>query len=100
MDEVRIEQWTLSGPAPAPLDGVGASIRQVHIPAGTVGTKHSHTHEQFFRVLSGAGQLACAAGSVPLRPGTVVHFAPGAWHQAEFSEDTVLLEVNLAEMTG
>jgi len=97
MTEVTIEQWALTGPAPAALDGVGASIRQVHIPAGTVGTKHSHPHEQFFRVLSGAGQLACAAGSVPLRPGTVVRFAPGAWHQAEFSEDTVLLEVNLPE---
>jgi quercetin dioxygenase-like cupin family protein len=100
MDEVTIEQWTLSGPAPAPLDGVGASIRQVHIPAGTVGTKHSHSHEQFFRVLSGAGQLACEVGSVPLVPGTVVRFAPGAWHQAAFSEDTVLLEVNLAEVAA
>jgi quercetin dioxygenase-like cupin family protein len=97
MGEVAIEQWTLSGPAPAALDGAGASVRQVHIPAGTVGTKHSHPYEQFFRVLSGAGQLACEAGSVPLVPGTVVHFAPGAWHQAQFTEDTVLFEVNLPE---
>ena len=46
---------------------------------------------------SGGGRLECEAGGVDLRPGTVLHFAPGAWHSAEFTENTVLVEVNLAE---
>jgi quercetin dioxygenase-like cupin family protein len=95
MDPVSIAQWTLSGQAPAPIDGTGATMRQIHIKAGHVSARHSHDHEQFLRVLSGGGRLECEAGSVPLEPGTAIRFAPGAWHSAEFTADTVLLEINL-----
>ncbi len=97
MDPVTITQWTLSGPAPEALPGTGATMRQVHIKAGHVAARHSHPYEQFLRVLSGGGQLECEVGSVTLQPGTAFRFAPGAWHSAEFTTDTVLLEINLAE---
>jgi len=101
VDPVAIAQWgtqsKASGPAPDALPGRGATMRQVHIKAGHVATRHSHPHEQFLRVLSGAGRLECEAGSVTLHPGTAIRFAPGAWQSAEFTADTVLLEVNLAE---
>jgi quercetin dioxygenase-like cupin family protein len=77
------------------IAGDGASLKRVEIRAGTAGQRHSHPHEQFVVVLNGRGQLDCAVGEIALTPGTVLHFAPGAWHQAAFSEDTVLLEVNL-----
>ncbi len=97
MDNVTTAVWDQSAPAPAPLPGTGAELRQVHIKAGHIATRHSHPHEQFLLVLSGAGRLECEAGSVPLRPGTAIRFAPGAWHSAEFTADTVLAEFNLAE---
>jgi quercetin dioxygenase-like cupin family protein len=97
MDNVTTAVWDQSGPTPAPLPGTGAELRQVHIKAGHIATRHSHPHEQFLLVLSGAGRLECEAGSVPLRPGTAIRFAPGAWHSAEFTADTVLAEFNLAE---
>jgi quercetin dioxygenase-like cupin family protein len=97
MDAVETASWDLHGPAPAALPGVGASMRQVHVKAGHIATKHRHAHEQFLMVLSGIGRLECEAGTVPLRPGTAIRFAPGAWHSAEFTADTVLLEFNLAE---
>jgi len=97
MDPVTIAQWNPYGPAPATLPGAGAAMRQVHIKAGHVATRHSHPHEQFLLVQSGAGRLECEAGSVPLHPGTAIRFAPGAWHSAEFTADTVLTEFNLME---
>ena len=97
MDPVTIAQWDTAGPAPDTMPGAGASMRQVHIKAGHVAARHSHPHEQFFQVLSGGGQLECEAGSVALRPGTAIRFAPGAWHSAVFPTATVLLEFNLAE---
>ena len=97
MDPVTVTQWSLSGAAPDPMPGAGATMRQVHIKAGQTAGRHSHPFEQFLRVLSGGGQLECEAGRVVLQPGTAIRFAPGAWHSAVFSEDTVLLEINLAE---
>ncbi len=97
MDNVTTAVWDQHGPAPAPLPGTGAALRQVHIKAGHTATRHSHPHEQFLLVLSGAGRLECEAGSVPLYPGTAIRLAPGAWHSAEFTADTVLAEFNLAE---
>ena len=96
-DQVSTAKWPLTGPAPAPLPGAGATLRQVHVKAGHVATRHSHPHEQFLLVLSGAGRLACAAGGIPLHPGTAIRFAPGAWHSAEFTADTVLVEFNMHE---
>jgi len=101
MDQVQSAAWSLDGPAPAlalaPLPGAGAALRQVHVKAGHIATRHSHPHEQFLLVLSGAGRLECEAGTIPLHPGTAIRFAPGAWHSAEFMADTVLAEFNLAE---
>ncbi len=97
MDPVDFAQWNPGGPPPAALPGAGATMRQVHAKAGHVAERHSHPHEQFLLVISGAGRLECEAGSVPLRPGTAIRFAPGAWHSAEFTADTVLTEFNLAQ---
>jgi len=66
------------------------------VKAGHVAAKHSHAHEQFVLIVSGAGTLECDAGTIVLHPGTAIRFAPGAWHSAIFTSDTVLTEVNLA----
>ena len=75
--------------------GDGASLRRVSVKAGTTAERHSHPHEQMVLVLQGTGRLECEAGTVSLRPDTVVHLRRGAWHNAVFDTDTVLLEVNL-----
>lgn len=77
------------------LPGAGASLMRVQIAAGTEAGRHSHEHEQFVLVVAGTGRLECEAGPIELRPDTVIHFEPGAWHSAVFETDTVLLEVNL-----
>lgn len=100
MESVATAQWDPSGPPPEAMAGAGATMRQVHIKAGHVSARHSHPHEQFLLVMSGAGRLQCETGSVPLHPGTAIRFAPGAWHSAEFTADTVLTEFNLAEPAG
>ena len=100
MSDTSITQWNLApgvGAGPEEVPGDGASLKRVNIQAGLKGERHSHPHEQFVLVLSGGGHLECEAGPVELRPGTVLRFAPGAWHRAEFTDDTVLVEVNLAE---
>ena len=97
MEQVNFAQWRFTGPAPAAMPGTGATLRQIHIKAGHVAARHSHPHEQFLLVVSGAGVVTCEAGTIPLHPGTAIRFAPGAWHSAEFTADTVLAEFNLAE---
>lgn len=77
------------------IPGEGASLKRVTVQAGTRAERHSHPFEQFVHILEGTGTLECEAGTVPLRPGTVLHFAPEAWHSALFETDTVLVEVNL-----
>ena len=79
----------------AELPGDGATMRHIAIKAGHVATKHHHDYEQFLYVATGGGRLQCEQGSVPLEPGTALHLPPGAWHSAEFTADTVLIEVNL-----
>jgi len=80
----------------AELQGRGATMRHVAIKAGHVATRHHHDHEQFLFVASGAGLLACEAGAIPLIPGTALHLPAGDWHSAEFTADTILIELNLA----
>ena len=77
------------------VDGRATSLKRVEIPPDTKADRHSHPHEQFVLILEGIGSLQCEIGDVELRPGTVIHFAPGAWHSAHFQTKTVLLEVNL-----
>ena len=79
------------------LGGVGASLVRVEIQAGTKASPHSHHHEQFVQVLSGIGTLETEAGRQRFRAGCLFHFSAGTWHAAEFDEDTVLVETNLAE---
>ena len=85
------------GTEPVTLAGAGASLRQVFVKAGHVAARHSHAYEQFLQVVSGAGRLMCEAGAIPLIPGTAIRLAAGAWHSAEFTADTVLMEFNLNE---
>ena len=100
MSGASITQWNLTPGAdagPGIVPGDGASLKRVNIPAGRKGDRHSHLHEQFVLVVSGGGRLEREEGPIGLRPSTVLHFVPGAWHSAEFTTDTVLVEVNLAE---
>ncbi len=73
----------------------GVCLRRVQVKAGATADRHSHPHEQIVLVLQGAGHLRCEAGTVALRPDTVIHLRSGDWHSAVFETDTVLLEVNL-----
>ena len=77
------------------VPGDGASVTRVQIAAGTSAGRHSHDHEQFVLVVAGGGRLECEAGTIELRPDTVIRFEPGAWHSALFETDTVLLEINM-----
>lgn len=78
------------------LAGSGASLVRVEIEAGTKAGRHSHAHEQFVQVVSGAGTLETEEGRRPFRAGSLFHFPAETWHAAEFDEDTVLVETNLA----
>ncbi len=77
------------------LDGGSASLVQVAIKAGTKADRHSHPFEQFVQVVSGAGTLETDEGRGPFKAGSLFHFPAGAWHEASFDEDTVLVETNL-----
>ena len=46
-------------------------------------------------VLEGGGYLECEIGTIPFKPGTVIHLAPDVWHSAVFQTDTVLVEVEV-----
>ena len=76
------------------VQGGAGSVKRIEVPAGCVGERHSHAHEQFVIVLDGSGTLSCDAGDIKLRPGTVIHFAPNAWHSTVFDTKTLLMEVN------
>lgn len=77
------------------IEGAGAALVMVEVPAGTRAGRHSHPHEQFVQVVSGSGTLETAAGTFPFAAGSVFHFPADAWHAATFEEDTVLVETNL-----
>jgi quercetin dioxygenase-like cupin family protein len=76
------------------IPGQAGDLKRVAVKAGTIAAQHEHDFEQFFFVAEGTGTLTCAEGEIPLRPGTVIHFDPNAWHHAVFETDTVLFEVN------
>ena len=100
MIESAFAKWQLTpGPTVPPVVGHGATLRQVQVEAGRVATSHSHNHEQFLLVTAGSGTLNCDAGEVTLAPGVVIHLPARAWHSANFTSDTVLIEVNLPEIT-
>jgi quercetin dioxygenase-like cupin family protein len=96
MPEIAVADW--SGAAtPHALAGDYATMRQIIVPAGHVAARHSHPHEQFLYVVSGNARLLCDSGVIALTAGTALRLAPHAWHGAEFSADTVLLEFNVKE---
>jgi len=95
MAGITAVRWAPDGPARSELPGVGAAMRHVVIAAGHVAGRHHHGHEQFLFVVSGGGRLQYEEGSIELAPGTALHLPTGAWHSAEFTADTVLIEVNL-----
>ena len=78
------------------LDGRTASLVEVRIKAGTRAERHSHPFEQFVQVISGAGTLETAEGRGRFTAGSIFHFPPDAWHEAQFDEDTLLVETNIA----
>jgi quercetin dioxygenase-like cupin family protein len=102
MPETTIYRWSelpeesAFGVIKRAVYGKGASVKQVEVPAGASGERHSHDHEQFVLVLEGSGTLQCNCGPVDLKPGTVIHFEKDAWHSTVFDTKTLLLEVNLA----
>ncbi len=75
--------------------GEGADLKRIVIPAGTSAPRHDHPHEQFILVQSGTVVLTTATGTVTLAAGSVIRLEAGAWHEAEFPDDTVIVEVNL-----
>jgi quercetin dioxygenase-like cupin family protein len=77
------------------IPGDGASLKMMSIQAGTTAGRHSHAHEQFVHVMEGSGYLECEIGTIPFKPGTVIHLAPDVWHSAVFQTDTVLVEVEV-----
>ena len=94
---VAAAHWPLAGQDSSEMLGAGATMRHLTIKAGHVAARHHHEFEQFLFVVSGGGRLLCEEGAIPLKPGTSLHLPPGAWHSAEFTADTALLEVNLGQ---
>ena len=71
-----------------------ASLVTLRVPAGLVGDRYSHPHEQFVQVLSGSGSLLTEQGERTFGPGSVFHFPAGTWHAAQFDTETMLVETN------
>ncbi|MFG5119815.1 cupin domain-containing protein [Methylorubrum sp. POS3] len=84
-----------SGVGKRSLEGKGASLVRVTIPAGTEAPRHSHDHEQFVQVIEGSGTLETDQGRVAFAAGSLFHFPAGTWHAARFETETVLVESNL-----
>jgi len=83
-----------NGIAKRALEGTGAALVTVRIPAGFAGERHSHPHEQFVQVISGSGVLTTEQGEWAFGPGSLFHFPRDAWHIARFETETVLVETN------
>lgn len=92
-DEIP-EDVAPNGIAKRVLDGAGASLVTVRVPAGFEGGRHSHPHEQFVQVLSGSGRLVTEQGEYAFGPGSLFHFPADAWHMARFDTETLLVEMN------
>lgn len=78
------------------IEGSGASLVMVTVPAGLTAHRHSHSCEQFVQVISGSGALTTEQGEVAFMAASVFHFPAGTWHEARFDTDTCLIETNLA----
>lgn len=96
MPGITAVTWSPKGPSRSELPGVGGTLRHVSVKAGHIATRHEHAFEQFLYVVSGHARLECEAGAIVLEPGVALRLEAGAWHSAEFTADTVLIEMNLA----
>jgi quercetin dioxygenase-like cupin family protein len=92
-DSVHLENG--NGVSRRLIPGDGASLKMMSIQAGTTAGRHSHAQEQFVHILEGSGYVECEIGTIPFKPGTVIHLAPDVWHSAVFQTDTVLVEVEV-----
>ena len=97
MPTINDAHWSPTGPPRSELPGAGGTLRQIVVKAGQVAARHHHDFEQFLFVASGTGTLQCEKGSISLAPGTALHLEPGAWHSAQFTTETVLIEMNLEQ---
>ena len=88
------ETVTPAGARRRAIEGAGAGLVRIVVPAGAKAPRHSHDHEQFVQVIAGSGTLETEQGRVAFGAGSVVHFPPEAWHAAEFETETVLVETN------
>ena len=102
-----LQHWThlpaeLAGPPVSKrrLAGVGANLVLMEIAAGPQAGRHSHGYEQFVHVLSGAGMLETSEGRQSFGAGSLFHFPAETWHAAEFDENTILVETNLARLSA
>ena len=76
------------------IAGQAGDFKRVQVRAGYFAARHEHAFEQFFMMAEGEGVLWTADGAFTLKPGVVIHFAPGVWHEARFDTDSVIYEVN------
>lgn len=79
------------------IAGQSGDFKRVCVKAGFVALRHKHAFEQFMMVAEGEGVLVCPEGDILLRPGVVIHFDAGVWHEARFDTDAVVYEVNFRE---
>ena len=79
------------------ITGAAGDLKRVCVRAGFVAMRHEHAFEQFMMVAEGTGVLVCPQGDILLRPGVVIHFEPGVWHEVRFDTDAVVYEVNFRE---
>lgn len=89
------EDVAANGVAKRRLQGAGAEWVRITVPAGIRAARHSHAHEQLVQVISGGGTLTTEQGRTVFGPGSLFHFPPQVWHEAEFATETVLVETNL-----
>lgn len=88
-------QTNSNGVAKQTIEGSGACLIRVVVPAGVSAPRHHHDHEQIVHVESGTGELETEEGVKLFGPGSVFFFPPGTWHAARFETETVLIETNL-----
>ena len=100
MPTIAAAHWPMIGTDRSELPGTHGIMRRVPVKAGHIATRHHHDFEQFLFIVSGGGRLECEQGAIPLTPGTALRLEAGAWHSAEFTADTVLIEMNLQQPTA
>ena len=73
--------------------GGGLMTVEFHFDRGSVGSPHSHPHEQVGYVVSGKFAFTLAGTTTVLAPGDSYYVPSGVVHGAEALEEGVLLDV-------